>query len=65
MQYICIKDVKGFIFKKFRVDDIITVKNYNDLTAPEKLCFTVDYSDDSFWEQIERNQQADDKADKN
>lgn len=65
MQYRCITKVKGFIFAKFRIDDIITVKKYNDLSIPDKSCFTVDYSDESFWEQWERNQEIEDKSSNN
>lgn len=64
MNYRCIKKIKGFILPKYRVDAIISVNEYNDLSQPEKECFVSDNSDEIIADQIEYNQKADDKAEK-
>ena len=65
MSYRCIKKIKGFIFPKYSVGQIISSAEYNDLPQPEKECFVEDNSNESFADQIEENQKADDKAEKN
>lgn len=57
MQYKCVIPIKGsFIFGKgHRINDIITIKQYEKLPEENKHCFVEDYSDETFEQQLERN----------
>lgn len=64
MQYKCISKLKRRgLFRTIFEGDFISVKKYEKLSDEEKSHFEVNYEDESFQDQWERNRLEDDKLD--